>query len=860
VSPAGADSVPERSSVPFAPPTGGERATSPFGRSRPQGPGAAGQQRRLGTAFGRLREALEAERLALTGEPEAAAPEYVLVLEVAGEMDEFAGAAAKVPGLEYLAEELGEKLEDTGEFATVDRKTGKRRPVRRELFVVASDERAARELESLWAKWQASEQLPHGWRTWRTVFERLITVRRWNDRDRLSRTGAAEAWLNELAEAGDELIPFEVELWFRRDPARRIAEHGRLQAALQDGGGRLISEFVLPEIAYHGVLAELPARVLHETAQTMNVAWLSDRDGAAVRFMRAVGQTGIPVLEPEVTSYTTQAAGAPAGEPRVALLDGLPVAGHVLLDGRMIVDDPEGWEETTEVRSRMHGTATASVILHGDLGAGEDPLDEPIYVRPVIRVDPRHSWVPSPQEAIPVERLPVELVHEAVVRMKEGEDAQAPLVCIVNLSLGDRAQQFDRFVSPWARLLDYLAATYEILFVVSAGNHAVELVLPADVDLADTEEVQSEVLSRLVTTASLRRVLAPGESVNALTVGAAHLDTAQTPDDGRLAPIATEGVAAAFSSWGPGHGRAIKPDVLAPGGRQLLEVAPGEPGADRLLTPAVTVRAPGIEVAAPASSGALDRTTWTHGTSFATALATRAGAQALRRLDQLRTEWAGAMPDRTFDAVLAKALIVHGSGWGPAEAALREAFNTANGGVTKEDLARALGYGLIRPAWPLVDDDHRVTALYAARLGDGTHEYVLPLPPCLSGRADWRRITVTLAWITPVNPSHRGYRRAKLSVDAKGSLGVADKRQEASNQGVVRGTVQHEVLEGTDAVPFADGDTLAFTVVGSPGAGAFDDTVPYAFVVTLETREGVGLPIHAEVTTRLRARVAPVRA
>jgi hypothetical protein len=784
----------------------------------------------------------------------------VLVLEVAGEMDEFAGAVAKVPGLEYLAEELGEKLEDTSEFAAIDAKTGKRRPVHRELFVVASDEQAARQLESLWAEWQADEQLPHGWRTWRTVFERLVTVRRWNDQDRLSRTGAADAWLSELAEAGNELIPFEVELWFRADAQRRITERERLEAALQAGGGRFISEFVLPDIAYHGVLAELPAHVLRETAQTMAVAWLSDRDGAAVRFMRASGQTGIPVLEPDQMSQTTRAAGAPAREPRVALLDGLPVVGHVLLEGRVIVDDPEGWQETTEVRSRMHGTATASVILHGDLGAGETPLDEPIYLRPIIRVDPRHSWVTSPQESIPVERLPVELVYEAVVRMKEGENAQAPRVCIVNLSLGDRAQQFDRFVSPWARLLDYLASTYEILFVVSAGNHPVELALPADVDLSDAKELQSEVLGRLVGTASLRRLLAPAESVNSLTVGAAHLDSAQTPDDGRVAPIVTEGVGAAFSSWGPGHGRAIKPDVLAPGGRQLLEVAPVEPGADRVLAPAITVRPPGIEVATPASSGALDRTTWTHGTSFATALATRTGAQVLRRIDALREEWGTAMPDGSFDAVLAKALIVHSSGWGPAEAALREAFSDANGGVTKEDLARALGYGLIRSGWPLVDDDHRVTALFAARLGDGMHEYLLPLPPSLAGRTDWRRITVTLGWLTPVNPRHRGYRRVKLRVDAKGSRGVADERQQASNQAVVRGTVQHEVLEGTDAVPFADGDSLSFAVVGSPGAGPFDDTVPYAFVVTLETREGSGLPIYDEVSARLRARVAPLRA
>lgn len=807
----------------------------------------------MGPVFGRLRETLEAERLQLTDEPEAATPEHVLVLEVAGEMDEFIAAVARVEGLEYLAEELGEKLEDTTLFAAVDTRDGRRTALRRELFVVASDERAAQELASLWAQWQAGQQLQRGWATWKTVFERLVTVRHWNDSDRLSRTGAAEAWRAELSEAGDEPIPFEVELWFRADPGRRTAEYGRLVADLLRSRGRVISQYVMPEIAYHGVLAELPAPVLLETAQTMTVAWLS---GRGVRFLRAAGQTGVPLASAPETERAPAVAPAPAAAPpRIALLDGLPLAGHVLLGGRVIVDDPDGWEETVQVRHRQHGTAMASAILHGDLGGGEPPLDEPLYVRPIIRVDPRHDWVPDPEEAIPVERLPVELVHEAVVRMKEGDDAQAPGVRIINLSVGDRAQQLDRFVSPWARLLDHLSAAYDVLFIVSAGNHQVELVLPRDVDLADPAEVESETLARLTSSAALRRLLAPAESVNALTVGGAQLDAGDLPDDGRIAPITTPGLGAAFSPWGGGQGRAIKPDVLAPGGRQLFDLAPGEPDTDHVLRPSRTARAPGIEVATPGPSGALDRTTWTHGTSPATALATRTGAQILGRLDALRDEWGPAMPGPDFDAVLAKALIVHGATWGRAEMPLRHAIRQTTGAVTKEDLGRALGYGLLRPNWPLVDDDHRVTAVYAARLGDGTHEYLLPLPPSLASRTDWRRLTVTLAWLTPVNVTHRGYRRAKLRVDATGSVGVARERQQASNNAAVRGTVQHEVLEGTDAVPYADGDDLAFTVTGSPGAGAFDDTVPYAFVVTLETAEGVGLPIHTEVTTRLRSRV-----
>jgi hypothetical protein len=543
--------VPERPSAPFAPPRADARRTSSFGRPRPAGPGAAEQERRLGPVFGRLRESLEAERLQLTGQPEAAAPEYVLVLEVAGEMDEFFTAVSKVEGLEYLAEEMGDKLEDTSEFAGVDTRNGDRAALRRELFVVASDERAAAELERLWQQWRADQTLPYGWAMWKTVFERLITVRQWNDHDRLTRTGVAEAWQHELSGAGAGLIPFEIELWYRDEDARRIEERERVRAGLSASGGRLLAEYVLPEIAYHGVLAELPATVLLDTARTLTVAWLSGRDGRGVRFLRAAGQAGAPIAEAPDTREVGEAPPAPGVRaPRIALLDGLPIAAHVLLDGRVIVDDPEGWEETVEVRHRQHGTAIASAVLHGDLGAGEDALSETLYVRPIIRVDPRHSWVTDPEEGIPVQSLPVELVHDAVVRIKEGESAQAPDVKIINLSIGDRAQQLDRFLSPWARLLDYLASRYEVLFIVSAGNHPVGLVLPSDVDLSDSGEVESEVLAQLARTASLRRLLAPAESVNALTVGGAQLDSSEPPEDERVVPIVTRGVGAVFSSWG----------------------------------------------------------------------------------------------------------------------------------------------------------------------------------------------------------------------------------------------------------------------------------------------------------------------
>ena len=81
-----------------------------------------------------MTDAFEAGRLAVADDPAALEPEQVLVLEIAGELDEFVGAVKNVPGLEFLADELEEDKVDPDEFAAVD-KDGRRRPYRRELFL-----------------------------------------------------------------------------------------------------------------------------------------------------------------------------------------------------------------------------------------------------------------------------------------------------------------------------------------------------------------------------------------------------------------------------------------------------------------------------------------------------------------------------------------------------------------------------------------------------------------------------------------------------------------------------------------------------------------------------------------------------
>ena len=129
------------------------------------------------------------------------------------------------------------------------------------------------------------------------------------------------------------------------------------------------------------------------------------------------------------------------------------------------------------------------------------------------------------------------------------------------------------------------------------------------------------------------------------------------------------------------------------------------------------------------------------------------------------------------------------------------------------------------------------TVISASTIGeDEGHLYELPLPPSLSGIVGIRRLVVSLAWFTPINPLHRDYRRAGLWVSSPESALNTD-RVCADWQTVQRGTMQHEIFEGDDAVAFIDGATIRFGVNCRADAGRSYERIPYGLAVTLETAE-----------------------
>jgi hypothetical protein len=198
-------------------------------------------------------------------------------------------------------------------------------------------------------------------------------------------------------------------------------------------------------------------------------------------------------------------------------------------------------------------------------------------------------------------------------------------------------------------------------------------------------------------------------------------------------------------------------------------------------------------------------------------------------------------------------MLVHGARWGDAFDQVSEALrNGEHGTKFKSTAARFLGFGIADTSRIYDCESHRATLIGCGSLKDGQgHEFSVPLPPSLSGVKAWRRLTISLGWMTPINPQHNKYRRAALWFDVPTDKLRADRR-EVDWQAARRGTIQHEVYDGEDASVFEVGDSLRIVVNCRADAGALKEPIPYAIALTLEVADSVEIDVYEEIRVRLR--------
>ena len=851
----------------FPEPAISERVRRHGGSGKMKIPSPTQQAGRLEPQFQRLQEAMDKERLALQDNPLGIRPEQVLVLETIGPVEGFIRAVQRITGLEWLGEH---ELEDIPpEHGFQHEKTPDKYLTGR-LFLVMTDQWALEQMRSLFQSWKArpDRRFPYGLAPLKHAFQHLYTIRPWGVEDRIRETCLLEDWRDRLEHQEDE-VPFEAELWFRKSPRRRKQSGDHLRQIIESMDGQIVQQCVIPNIAYHAILGRLPRRQVQEIVDDQNaykkIKILRCED---LMHARPTGQCAFPIgfegeMPPLADHELSDLASVPEpckARPVVALFDGLPMTRHRLLVNRLTVDDPDGYEVAYQAHERVHGTGMVSLVCHGDLNKRYEALDGLVYVRPIMQ--PRRGFNGFFAEAIPADVLPVDLIHRAVRRLfesGEGEAPVAPTVRIINLSIGDPARPFFREMSAWARLLDWLAWRYEVLFIVSAGNHADQLNLDvsrSDLRMLKPEKLQREVIRTLVRDTRNRRILSPAETLNGLTVGASH-DDGGPPPAGTYPPIdpfIQRELPNVVSAHGPGHRRGVKPDILIPGGRQFLVEEMGTTNPKATMNLHKQISPPGQRVATPGRSGQLDRTRHMRGTSNAAALTTHWAGALHRLIDEIRAQRNTILPS-TYNVVLTKALLAHGASWTVAREPYESVLRTPeNGPMIREYLGRFLGYGLADVPRVMTCTEQRVTVLGFGELGDGQGaEFTLPLPPSLAAVNERRRLTITLAWISPVNCSHQRYRVAHLWFDPKNE--IAPKRQFADHRAVQRGTLQHEVLEGDRPYSTDEDDAIVLKVNCRADAGEITEPVRFGLAVTLEVGQASDVPIYQEVRERLALRV-----
>ncbi len=828
-------------------------------------PGARRQGERLTPQFRELVNAFEAERARLaTDTSDEVDPALVAVFDLAGSVKDFRNAINRIDGLEFLSEFLGDRAEPDEDFYMTVKDNGQTdAKVPHSLYLVMSNVRAVNELLRLFALWQQdpSMKFEHGLGKFKAAFEQLAAIRRWGPADRIRETGLLEHWQETIEVVSQSLsrVIVEVELWYRRGAGERAAAELHVERVIANSGGQVLDRSLIGDIGYHALLAELPVQqvqsVLNTGAGSIHLLTTDE-----VMFVSPFTPMSVA---PAALDPATKVQPAPRdrveGRPRIALLDGLPFQNHDALTGRLAIDDPDGMDRNYPVSARNHGTEMASLIIHGDLSTAGDPLDRPLYVRPIMRP---HEFFQGYEQVIP-DRLFTDLLHRAIRRIVESDgdrEAAAPSVRIVNLSIGAEARALVRRMSPIGRLLDWLAHSYNLLFIVSAGNHRDPIRIPAEA-AGDSVAARSAAIRAVYDAALLRGILPPGDALNVLTVGATHEDgfgNIDMPDT--VWDLTDPGAPALYSATGPGVDRSIKPDLHHVGGRSLYSRPVIQSGSDsvNIERAQTAITGPGLQVATPGRPGETNATAFTTGTSNATALVSR---EASRLFDILEASVSGSddatLPDAQYHPLLVRALLAHASGWGQWGTKLRQELGL-DPLHARRHLTALLGYGRLDTDRLGTAATNRAVLVAGGQITrEKRHTYEVPLPPSLRSRAEWHRFTITLAYTVPTIGQLTRYRRAKVYFETPDTTLAGGDRIDFEHNSVRRGSLQHEIVEGTKAMVFGDGDIFPIHIECMDDAERLraGKTVRYALVVSVETAVETSITIHEEIRASLRQQV-----
>lgn len=783
---------------------------------------------------------------------------------------DFYSALRQIDGFELLGEDE-DAVEADEDFAVLDNNGNRleNKLVPRKIFFTFPDARALKELVSLWNRYKnEGEEITRPHTQWKKVFAHLRDVRPWGPQDRVTQETKTE-WRECLSEFPNNPVRFEVEFWHREKSAIRERGYQRLLEIIHDAEGQVLHRSTIPEIRYDAVLVEVRPEFIQQILDHPDTGIATFDEVMVLRSQSLIEAPQVSDLKDVEDINPIEES--EMGPPIAALIDGLPMSQHNQLANFLEIDDPNDFASAYgQASQQVHGTSMASLILHGDLNNSipTGPIKRRLYVRPVMY--PQSVGFDEIKERMPQDRLAIDLIWSAFIRMFEGEDGGAPTapnVRVVNLSLGDPRRRFAGVLSPWARLIDYLAWRYRVLILVSAGNIRDLIVLDGiatwhDFESISPDEREAVLLRAILRNRAKRSLLAPSDSVNCLTIGAAHSDEIAPDSSGRamtVDPYDSVYLPNPSSALGLGYLRRVKPDILLPGGREYVQAIANT--APISVKPVLTGgKYFGIGAAAPGVAGQTSKKLNVSGTSVATALATHGALRILDAIEELPVKEPHPAVDPSYYAVILKALLVHSAKWDATAASKIKEISKENGENdwihNRDDITRLLGFGVADINRVIDCTEKRATLIRSGVINVGeADEFRLPIPIELENQAGLRAVIATAAWFSPLNITHRKYRMAELKVDYGSdkelSLGVTNAKDQPVHHVFGRGTVFHRRWDGRNAKPFVDNGDIVLNLSCSSPAGGLDDSIPYAVVVTLE----VGTNVQVEVYNRVRERL-----
>ncbi len=855
--------MPERPLVLFGKPEDADRFKKKGGDfSKPYLPSYTRQKERLLPQFQELQSALERGALEIQDNPDGIDPEYTLIFEAYGELNSFYSAIRYLqkiyPELELCFETDKEDISPDNDFHFLKNEVpDNEKPLTFKFFCILANQRALQEILSLWNNYSTNQnyKFPFGSSGLKDIFKTLKSVHLWGIEERFIETGAKQAWEEDLSNPDIQNIKCEIELSFRHSSnTKRNEAENKVINNINAIGGRVLDKSCIPEIAYHAILVEIPRQAIQEILSNQEITFLSFNE---ILFVNPSGQSLVSAST-EAIDFDGELQNPPIinNEPIVALFDGLPQENHPMLRDFILIEDPDDYTPAYEISHRQHGTAMASLIVWGELNNNPSAISRKIYVRPIMKPNP--SIGNNAIESVPDNVLFVDKIHVAVRRLFEPQqDQPIPSIKAINLSIGIKNRPFYTFVSPLAKLLDYLSFKYKVLFIVSAGNYAddFDLGIPfADfVRLPDAEK-DKIIINVMNRQSRNQKIISPAESINALTVGALFSDHSDYVQIGHNYLPSSDKIPGIYSALGRGINHSIKPDLLMEGGRNVINENFPNHNIARWNSISLKTNPPGILHAKPTNPTGKN-VGYTYGTSNSAAILSHNAVKCYDVLDDVFTSERGEGVPSEYASLMLKAMLVHGATWDETSEFIGHTLEMATRGDYGDKIHKFIGYGVPNIERVKECTKNRITLIgYGDLAKEKAHVYEIPLPFAFSSKKMLRSLTVSMAYFSPISPNTKKYKQADVWFNLEEGEDLLPNRMDVNHYAVRRGTLQHERFSGDGIIGWISNRTLNLKVNYREAIKNSEQFIPYAIFITFEIAPKYDIDVYTAITEKIRTR------